>query len=296
MLKSMSDYGIGHTPLIELPSINGNRVFVKVEAKNFLGSVKSRTGYALVRGLKAPRECVIIESTSGNLGLALDYFCKETGRLFLCLLDETIIPAKLEYIAAQGIQYEIVPVEPGFDGRMSRVRRAESMASSGMYFWLNQCDNEDGVLIHQQTTGPEIYEQTSGAVTSVFCALGSGGTICGIGEYFKSNGGRVKVIGVEPYGSTIFHTRAVPYIVAGAGLCVKPNNIIRHADVISGSYAVHDKSSINKCRILNNEFKIDAGLTAGMVYAAAEQFCMTVRGETIVLVAADGVDSYRAYL
>jgi cysteine synthase A len=292
----MSEYGIGYTPLCELASINSNRLFLKMESKNFLGSVKARTGYALVSGLIVSRDCIIVESTSGNLGLALDYFCKEAGRPFLCLLDETVVPAKLNYLKSRSINCEVVPTEHGLDGRASRMKRAEALTSAGTHFWVNQYDNEKGVVVHQKTTGPEINEQTCGTVTSIFCAVGSGGTISGIGEYFKSNGNRVKMIGVEPYGSTIFHTDDIPYITAGAGLRGKPGNINRHGNVISFSYAIHDEESINKCRMLNNVYKVDVGLTTGMVYAAAEQFCATTHDETIVLVAADGVGFYHDYL
>ena len=217
MLKSMQTYGIGWTPLLELPSINGNRILLKIESRNFLGSVKARTAYALVKGLKVSKECIIVESTSGNLGLALDYFCKEEGRPFLCLLDETVVEAKLNYLKTRGVQCEIVPTEVGLDGRTSRIKRAEALTSRGTHFWVNQYDNEDGVLVHRETTGPEIFEQTNGTVTCVFSVVGSGGTISGIGEYFKSSGLAVKMVGVEPYGSTIFHSIDAPYITAGAG-------------------------------------------------------------------------------
>ena len=296
MLNPMYDYGIGNTPLCELPSINGNNLFIKMESRNFLGSIKARTGYALIKGLKVPHDRTIIETSSGNLGLALDFFCKEEGRPFFCLLDETIVPIKLNYILARGVHCEIVPTEPGFDARESRMRRADALVSAGTHFWVNQCDNEDGVIIHQQTTAHEIYEQTSGTVTSVFCAVGSGGTVSGVGEYFKQNGGKVNVIGVEPYGSTIFHSDEGAYISSGAGLRGKPGNIIRHAGVISGSYTIHDRDSLNKYRMLNKEFEINAGLSAGMLYAAAEQYCATTRNETIVLIAADGAEYYHDYL
>jgi len=296
MLKQMYDYGIGNTPLYELPSINGNNLFIKMESQNFLGSIKSRTGYALVNGLKVPHDCTIVETSSGNLGLALDFFCKEAGRPFFCLLDETIVPIKLEYLLSRGVDCEIVPTEPGLDARQSRMKRANSLVSAGTHFWVNQCDNEDGVMIHQQTTAHEIFEQTSGTVTSVFCAVGSGGTVSGVGEYFKQKGNKVKVIGVEPYGSTIFNSDEGTYISSGAGLRGKPANIERHADVISNSYTIHDSDSLSKYRLLNKKLKISAGLSAGMVYAAAEQYCATVKNETIVLIAADGAEYYREYL
>jgi len=292
----MLEYGIGNTPLIKLPSINGNKLFIKMETKNYLGSVKSRTGYALINGLNIPRERIVIESTSGNLGLALDFFCKEAGRPLLCLLDESILPAKLDHFVSRGIRYKFVPTESGLDGRASRMRHAESLAADGSHHWLNQCDNENGVRIHKETTGPEIYKQTSGAVTCVFCSVGSGGTVSGIGEFFKGLGSAVKVIGVEPYGSTIFHDDVVPYVNAGAGLSGKPGNIERHADVIHSAYAIRDEDSIEKFRVLNNELKLDVGLTTGMIYAAAESFCGDARGETIVLVAADGMEYYNEFL
>ena len=88
MLKDMQEYGIGNTPLRELESINGNRIFVKLERENALGSIKARSGYGIMEEL--PEEAqnkIIIESTSGNLGLALGFFCKETGHEFMCLID-----------------------------------------------------------------------------------------------------------------------------------------------------------------------------------------------------------------
>jgi len=292
----MYNYGIGRTPLIQLPSINGNKLFIKMESRNFLGSIKARTGYSLVNGLKVSNDCTIIETSSGNLALALDFFCKEAGRPFFCLLDETIVPIKLDCIRRRGINCEIVPTEPGLDARMSRMKRADALVSAGTHFWVNQCDNENGVRIHQQTTAHEIYEQTSGAVTSVFCALGSGGTISGVGEYFKSKGNTVKVIGVEPYGSTIFDENEGTYISSGAGLRGKPRNIENHIDVVHSSYTIHDNDSINKFKMLNNDLKVDSGLSTGMAYAAAELFCETAINESIVIIAADGAEYYQEHL
>jgi len=296
MLKPMLDYGIGKTPLLELPQIGNNRIYLKMESKNFLDSVKARTAYGLVRGLKVPIDCIIIESTSGNLGLALNFFCREEKRLFLCLLDETVIEAKRNYLESQGVNCEIVPTRIGMDGRTSRMRRAEELTSLGKHYWVNQYDNEDGVIIHGETTAPEILEQTDGSVTCVVCAVGSGGTICGIGEYFNSIGSTIMLIGVEPYGSTIFHTIDSTYITAGAGLRGQPGNIVRHSRVVGKAMAIHDNVSIEKCRMLNGLYKADVGITTGMAYAAAEQYCLQTENETVVVIAADGMDLYNDYL
>ena len=296
MLKAMSYYGIGQTPILNLAPINGNRVLLKMESKNFLGSVKARTAYGLVKGLQVPRKRIIIESTSGNLGLALNFFCREEERPFLCLLDETVIAAKLEYLKEQGVDYEIVPTLNGMDGRSSRMKRAEELTKQGHHFWVNQYDNEDGIKVHQQTTGIEIIGQTQGNVTCVFCAVGSGGTIIGIGECFKSLRINATVFGVEPYGSTIFSVEDKPYITAGAGLRGQPGNIKRHPEIVGRSTTIHDDISVNKCNELYTRYNADVGITTGMAYAAAEQYCHATTGETVVIIAADGREMYHDYL
>lgn len=292
----MCEYEIGRTPLLELQKIKNNRIFLKLESQNYLGSIKARTAYGIVQSLNVSRDRIIVESTSGNLGLALNFFCKEDGRLFLCLLDETVIKLKQQHLKECGVEYEMVPVIGGLDGRTSRIRRAEELMKSEQYYWVNQYDNEYGVHIHKETTGREIYEATNGEVTCVICAVGSGGTIAGIGEYFKSIGAKVKLIGVEPYGSTIFHTYDAAYITAGAGLRGKPGNIQKHLDVVTDAIAVEDNISIRKFRNLNKLYHADVGITTGMAYAAAEQYCQQAENEMIVVIAPDGMEMYHEYM
>jgi cysteine synthase A len=295
MLKPMSSYGIGNTPLCELPSIGSNRVLLKMESANFLGSIKARTAYGLVRGLTVPKDRIIVESTSGNLGLALSFFCNEEDRPFLCLLDETVIEAKHQYLVSKGVNCEVVPTVKGLDGRTSRMKRAWQLTSCGTHCWVNQYDNEDGVVVHKETTAPEIFEQTNGEVTCIVCAVGSAGTVAGIGEYLNQIGSSVTLIGVEPYGSTIFHTVDKPYITAGAGLRGKPGNLLRHSTVVKRAMAIADNASIAKCALLKL-YGANVGLTTGMAYAAAEQYCTCAQNETIVIIAADGGQLYGSYL
>lgn len=295
-MRPMYEYGIGKTPLLELPRIKSNRIFLKLESRNYLGSIKARTAYGIVKNLNVSRDHIIVESTSGNLGLALNFFCKEEGRPFLCLLDETVIKLKQQHLKECGVEYEMVPVISGLDGRSSRIKRAEELMKNEQYYWVNQYDNEYGVLIHKETTGREIFEETDNKVTCVICAVGSGGTIAGIGEYFKSIGAKVKLIGVEPYGSTIFHTHDAPYITAGAGLRGKPGNIQKHLNVVTDSLAIEDEVSIRKFRELNTSYHADVGITTGMAYAAAERYCQQAENEIIVVIAPDGREMYHEYM
>lgn len=297
MLRDFQEYGIGNTPIAELPGINGNRILLKLESNNFLKSIKARTAYWLIRNL--PRDAgnkIIVESSSGNLGYALGYFCKESGLRFLCLIDASIAGKKRERLHVAEIECIQVEREEGFDLRSSRIRQARRMMESGQYHWVNQYDNPFGIMAHEMTTGLEIWRQTEGRVTHCICPMGSGGTIIGIGKYLKRMSGTVEMVGVEPFGSTIYGTVDAPYINAGAGLCGKPGNIIHNSGIVDDSYTVADDESIDQAKKLRDHFGLDVGISSGMAYAGALRVAARERGATILAVAPDGGEAYEEYL
>lgn len=297
MLKEAKEYGIGNTPVIELPDVNGNRMLLKLEYKNFLSNIKVRPAYWIVRNLpKEADDCIIIESTSGNLGYTLGYFIRESGRDFLCLVDSSTAKKKLDRLNAAGISYTFVEKEEGYDLRSSRIRKAECMMKYGNYYWTNQYDNPDGIKAHEETTGPEIWEQTEGKVTHCVCAIGSGGTVIGTGKYLKRMSPQIKMVGVEPYGSTIYGTVEAEYINVGAGLVGKPGNILRNPNIVDISYTICDAESIHWTVELNRKYKLNVGVTSGMAYAGALKIAETTTGATIVVVAPDGDECYEEYL
>lgn len=293
----MYDYHIGNTPLRKLPEINGNQIYIKTEGDNFLGSIKARTGYYLINSL--PYEAnnkTIIESTSGNLGFALGYFCKETGRQFLALTDPSIATFKQERLQKADIHYLQIQAEPGLDYRSSRIRMAERMVESGEYYWVNQYDNPAGIEAHTKTTAPEIWEQSEHQVTHIICPMGSCGTVCGIGHFFHACSDKIKVIGVEPYGSTIFGQYHQDYINAGTGLVGKPGNLKKHPQAVDGAFTVHDHDSISAAQMLWEKYQINAGISTGMAYYIAEQLAKSLCGCYIVVISPDGRESYREHL
>lgn len=297
MLKEFYEYGIGNTPITELPRVNGNRIILKLEKNNFLKSIKARTAYWIIRKLSADAEGkTIVESSSGNLGYALGYFCKESGRQFVCLIDRSIAERKRERLEEAGITYIYVEQEKGYDLRSSRIRQAERMMESGKYYWVNQYDNPIGIMAHEMTTGPEIWEQTKGEITHCICPMGSGGTIIGVGKYLKKMSGKVKIVGVEPFGSTIYGTVDSTYINAGTGLCGKPGNIIRNSQIVDDSYTITDKESIHFARELQIQFGLNVGISSGMAYASALQIAAIETDATILVVAPDGGEAYEEYL
>lgn len=296
-MLEMSDYGIGNTPLIELEPINGNRILIKLERENYLGSIKARTGYWMIKNLpKEAHNKTVIESTSGNLGFALGFFCKEIGKRFLCLIDSSIAPSKLKKLEDAAIEYEIVEQRIGMDLRSSRIKRAEELSANGGYHWVNQYDNPFGIMAHQMTTAPEIWEQTKGKVTHVICPMGSCGTICGISLFMKERSELIKICGVEPYGSTIFGKVDAPYINVGVGLKGKPSNLLSSQAIVDIADTINDETSIHYAQKLYFDYKLAVGVTSGAAYAEALQIATTERDAVIVFIAPDGRESYGEYL
>ncbi|GFI23655.1 cysteine synthase B [Lachnospiraceae bacterium] len=296
MLKEFYKYEIGNTPIIELPKIYGNRIILKLEMKNFLKSIKARTAYWMIKNLPSDiGSKTIVESSSGNLGYALGYFCAESGHRFLCLIDNSIAEWKRNRLIEAGIEYICVEQEAGYDLRSSRIRRAKQMMESGQYYWVNQYDNLFGIMAHEQTTGPEIWEQTAGKITHCICAMGSGGTIIGTGRYLKRMSQKVKIVGVEPFGSTIYGTIDAPYINAGTGLCGKPGNILRNNEIVDESFTIQDRESIECAIKLQNKFGINVGISTGMAYAGALRIAKKENNAVILVVAPDGGEAYEEY-
>lgn len=297
MLRGFDEYGIGNTPIVELPRVNGNRIIIKLEMQNFLKSIKARTAYWIIKNLSADaKDKIIVESSSGNMGYALGYFCRESGRKFVCLIDDSISACKWERLKESGIEYICVKKEKGCDLRGSRIRQAERMMAGGQYYWVNQYDNPFGIMAHEMTTGMEIWKQTEGNVTHCVCAMGSGGTIIGVGRCLKNLSKKVKIVGVEPFGSTIYGTVDAPYINAGTGLRGKPGNILRNSEIVDDSYTVTDKESIGFAKELRDRFGLNAGLSSGMAYAGALKIAARETGAVILMVAPDGGESYAEYL
>lgn len=291
-MKKLSEYGIGNTPL-HVIEINGNRISFKLERFNYLGSIKSRTAYYLIDRIKQEvlrekkefqsQKIKICESTSGNLGLALNYFCKTEGYEFRCLTDETVSCRKLEKLKKSRADYEIVGLIEGLDHRDSRIRRAKELEKQG-YYWTNQYDNPAAIQAHYETTGPELFRQTEGKISHLICAMGTGGTIIGTGMYLKMKIPGIKVIGVEPYGSTIFGSEEAPYISAGAGMKGMPGNISKHAGLIDSYKTVKDEDSIRTCKRLEEQYGLSVGITSGMAFYAAEELMENDSGNDIVVI------------
>lgn len=288
---------ISCTPLVETKYLNCTLGF-KLEQNNFLGSIKSRTAYYLIQDIlstqNSNKPLRICESTSGNLGLALSHLALIEGLDFLCLIDSSISKNKLHKLQSHGVNYEIVTADDPSKYRQARIKRAMNLNNQG-YIWTNQYDNPASIRAHYETTGPEIYQQTNGKITHLICAMGTGGTIIGVGQYLHEQNPNIKIIGVEPWGSTIFSTYEGNYLCAGAGMKGVPGNIARHLNVIDDHYAVTDNDSIECCNFLYNNIGLSVGITSGMAFKIAQNIAKTSSGSYIVVICPDGRNSYEEF-
>lgn len=300
MMKANTYEMIGNTPL-KTVKYGRSCIAFKLEQYNFLGSIKTRTAYYLVQSIIANKKkehsgmTKICESTSGNLGIALDYFCKKENMEFLCLTDKSISANKIKKLMLHNVDFELITAPSESEYREARIKRAEELQKQG-YIWTNQYDNDVAILAHYETTGPEIYQQTKGKVTHLVCAMGTGGTIIGIGKYLKEKNADIQVIGVEPYGSTIFSEDEGVYITAGAGMKGTPGNIRKNPKIIDAYDVVNDKVSIVCCNELYNKYQLDVGITSGMAFFVAKKVALEYPNSYVVVVCPDGRSSYEEYL
>jgi len=289
-------YGIGKTPLLRCASFAPTgRLFTKFEMYNRGGSIKDRTAYYVFRAaMESPSAIAtrqLVESTSGNLGASLAVFAREFGFRLRCVVDPTIARAKIERLRGAGAEVEFV-TSPDGDHRSERTRRAAELAATGEFHWTRQLANPANVRAHEETTGVEIYEQTGGSAAIVVVAVGSGGTICGVGRALKRRNRDVRIIGVEPAGSTIFGGTPGPYLTAGAGLRTPSHLLRQHGYVIDSFARVEDAMAIREALDFARREGVAVGITSGMTLAIARRISAARPDEVVVAIAADGADNY----
>jgi cysteine synthase A len=208
---------IGNTPLILLKKaseMTGCTILGKAEFLNPGGSVKDRAALAMVldaeeRGLLKPGG-VIVEGTAGNTGIGLALVANARGYRTVIVMPETQSQEKKDMLRLCGADLRLVPALPYSDPG-NYVRYSETLAKElaltepGGVIWANQFDNVANRLGHYRTTGPEIWDQTDGKVDAFTCAVGTGGTLAGVGLALKERNPNIQIILADPLGSALYH-------------------------------------------------------------------------------------------
>ncbi len=297
---------IGNTPLVELNRIVSGckaRILGKIEARNPSFSVKCRIGAAMIwdaeeRGaLKSGVE--ILEPTSGNTGIALAFVAAVRGYKLTLMMPETMSIERRRVLTAFGANLILTP---GAEGMSGAVRRAEEMAAGdpGRWFMPNQFKNPANPAIHERTTGPEIWEDTGGAVDILVSGVGTGGTITGASRYIKDvKGKKILSVAVEPASSPVItqklsgqELKPGPHKIQGIGAGFIPETL--DLSVVDRVETVEDAEAIEYARRLMKQEGILCGISSGAAAAVAVRLGRMdeFEGRTIVAVLPDAGERY----
>ena len=297
---------IGRTPLVRLNRLvpaGGATVLGKIEGRNPAYSVKCRIGAAMVwdaerRGLLTPGK-EIVEPTSGNTGIALAFVAAARGIPITLTMPDTMSLERRKVLKAFGANLILTPGAKGMTGAISE---AEQMAASDpeRYVLMHQFRNPANPAIHEQTTGPEIWEDTEGEVDVLVSGVGTGGTITGISRYIKKTRGKqILAVAVEPTDSPVITQKLAgaelkpgPHKIQGIGAGFIPDTL--DLSLVDRVEQVGNDEALDFARRLAREEGILAGISCGAAAAVAVRLAALpeFQGKTIVAILPDSGERY----
>ncbi|SIO61151.1 cysteine synthase A [Singulisphaera sp. GP187] len=272
---------IGNTPLIRLRRVTEGchaQVVGKLENFNPLWSVKDRIGAAMLDAAEAEgkltKDTLIVEATSGNTGIALAFACAARGYRLMVTMPESMSLERRRLLKAFGAEIVLTPAAEGMPGA---VRKAEEIVKNTPQSYMpQQFKNPANPEIHRKTTAEEIWRDTDGAVDFFVSAVGTGGTITGVGEVLKQRKPSVKIIAVEPVNSPILTQhrnhqplKPGPHKIQGIGAGFIPD--ILNTEVIDEVALVRDEEAFEFARRLASEEGMLCGISCGAAVAGAIQ-------------------------
>ncbi len=306
MVFNDNSLSIGRTPLVKLNRvIDGAPVTMlgKVEGRNPAYSVKCRIGASMIwdaerRGVLRPG-IELIEPTSGNTGIALAFVAAARGYSITLTMPETMSIERRKVLAAFGAN---VVLTEGSRGMAGAIQKAQEIVQSApdRYLLLQQFDNPANPEIHLKTTGPEIWDDTNGAIDVLVSGVGTGGTITGTSRFIKhEKGKKIVSVAVEPVSSPVISqtlagqpVKPGPHKIQGIGAGFVPRNL--DLSLVDRVELVTNEESIEMARRLAREEGLLCGISCGAAVAAAvrlakeEQF----KGKTIVVILPDSGERY----
>lgn len=296
---------IGNTPLVRLNKLTRGLsaiVYAKVEGRNPAYSVKCRTAASMVweaeqdGTLKPGME--IVEPTSGNTGIALAMVGAARGYPVTLTMPESMSIERRRILAALGARLVLTPAAAGMAGAVQKAKEV-LLEAPDRFFMPNQFENPANPLIHERTTGPEIWSDTDGQVAAVVAGVGTGGTIVGTGRYFKTIGVSVRMVAVEPQESPLLTQRMsgqplAPNVhgIQGIGANFIPQVV--DFSFIDQIETVGTPEALDIARRLASEEGLLSGISSGAAVAAALRLAAdeAYAGKVIVAILPDAGERY----
>ncbi len=289
---------VGNTPLVRLDKIGaglGAAVIGKLESANPLGSVKDRVGAAMMDAAEADglinQDTTIIEPTSGNTGIGLAFVCANRGYRLVLTMPETMSVERRKLLLYLGAELELTPAAGGIK---ATIARAEELLAATENSWMpNQFANPANPAMHRRSTGPEIWQQTDGAVDIFVAGVGTGGTITGVGSYLKEQNPSIQVVAVEPSASPVLSGgEPGPHKIQGIGAGFIPEILDR--EIIDEVIQVSNDEAMGTARRLARKEGVLCGISSGAAVAAALKIAASPEnsGKQIIVIRPDTGERY----
>ena len=291
---------IGGTPLVETGNLEKKlgleaRLLVKLEYLNPAGSVKDRIAKAMIEDAEAKgllkEGSVIIEPTSGNTGIGLAAIAAAKGYRIILTMPETMSVERRNILKAYGAEIVLTEGAKGMKGAIARAEELAAEIPGG--FIPGQFVNPANPAIHRATTGPEIWNDTDGAVDIFVAGVGTGGTVTGTGEYLKAQCPKVKVVAVEPKSSPVLSEgKSGPHKIQGIGAGFVP--AVLNTAVYDEVFPVENDDAFAAAKLLAKTEGVLVGISSGAALHAAIELAKRPenRGKTIVALLPDSGDRY----
>jgi len=277
---------------------NGNAIFLKLEALNPCGSIKLKTARYLVDAVtkncakKTPR---LIESSSGNLGVALASICAERSLSFECVVDRNTLRDKKDHIASLGGRVTVI-TEPDENGgylgsRLQYIR--DRLARDPDLVWTNQYANEANILAHYSTTAPSLLRGID-PINYLFIGAGTTGTLLGCVRYFHEHSPATRIVAVDARGSVTFGGRPNKRFIPGIGTSKRPEILDQCKLYPHETVYADERDAIDQCRRFSRQSGILIGGSTGSVLAATEQYLRRhgLSHQVVALISPDLGSSY----
>lgn len=291
---------IGNTPLVRLEKIEKqynlkSKLYAKLESFNPSFSVKTRPAYYMFKDL-IDREIIndkttIIESTSGNTGIALAMISAYFGNRCILIMPDTLSKERIDYMRMYGAEIILSDGAMGMNGAYQKAVELNNKIQNSVI--PSQFTNLSNPKSHYETTAKEIIKALDSDIDYFFSGIGTGGTITGVGSYLKDKGFKTKVIGIEPFASSVLHGEAPgKHRIQGIGAGFIPE--ILDVNVIDEVLRVKDDEAIEFTRLLPKLEGISIGISSGAVLAKAIDYLKTneITDKTAVVIFPDSGEKY----